>query len=311
MKNVLIVGGAGYIGGYLTDILQDEYHVTVYDNLLFEPHYLKNVNFVFGDVRDTRKLKPHLDRSDIVVWLAAVVGDGACAVDKALTRTINLECVHWLTQNFKGKIIFTSTCSVYGANDEWLDEFSATNPLSLYGETKLRAETPVLETGKGLVFRLGTLFGLGDESSRIRLDLVVNLLTYRGFKKEPLKVFGGEQWRPLLHVKDVTGAIRFGIENNLSGLFNLADRNMTIGDIAEFISMWTESPVVYDDIPFEDKRNYKVSSSRLRNLGWNPNCTLKEGVLEMLQLFRDGRVKNPDNPIYSNVSFMKKLYGMS
>jgi nucleoside-diphosphate-sugar epimerase len=183
MKKVLIVGGAGYIGGFLTDVLRHEYDVTVYDSLVYETRFLKDIPFVNGDIRNTALLKRYLDESDIVIWLAAIVGDGACAVDPDLTLDINLRCVRWLMDNYDGKIIFASTCSVYGANNNYLDETSGTCPLSLYATTKLDAEKAVLARPGNLAFRLGTLYGVGDSHSRIRMDLVANVLTYRAVSK--------------------------------------------------------------------------------------------------------------------------------
>src|SRR3989344_5559669 len=139
-KKILICGGAGYVGGYLTDLLMaNGYDVTVYDNLLYEDRFLKNVPFVYGDARDYKKLDSLIRSHDVVVWLAAIVGDEACAINTKTTSEINVDSVKWLVDNHKGKIIFMSTCSVYGMNNHLLDEDSQTNPLSHYAVTKLAA----------------------------------------------------------------------------------------------------------------------------------------------------------------------------
>src|SRR5207237_7986962 len=131
MANVLVVGGAGYIGGYVTDRLAEAgYTVRVYDSLLYEEKYLKPVDFVRGDVLDRPRLKPHLAWADSVVWLAALVGDGACALNPKLTEEINLEILKWVVGVFDRRLVFMSTCSVYGAQDGVLDEESPVNPLS-------------------------------------------------------------------------------------------------------------------------------------------------------------------------------------
>ena len=144
MKKILIVGGCGYLGGYMTDVFgssllsaEERYEVTVYDSLLYETRFLKDVKFIKGDIRDTEKLSQIIHNFDTVIWLAALVGDGACAVDVEMTDDINFKTVKWLVDNYSGKIGFTSTCSVYGINNELIDETATPNPLSAYASTKL------------------------------------------------------------------------------------------------------------------------------------------------------------------------------
>lgn len=305
---ILICGGAGYIGGCLTDLLvQNNYDVTVYDNLLFESRYTKDVPFIFGDVRDKLKLSGIINSFDIVIWLAAIVGDGACSVNPSLTKEINLVSVKWLVGNYHGKIIYMSTCSVYGENDDLLDEMSPTKPLSLYASTKLEAEREIAEhVGDYLAFRLGTLFGMGDRDSRIRFDLVVNTLTRKAFLREPLVVFGGGQWRPILHVKDVAEAILFGIKNNISGLFNLSNENYRMRDIAQKIeSAVSAVKIEYVNKKFEDLRNYKVTSEKFKASGWQPKYNLEYGIHEIYKILEEGRIKDPGDIIYSNADYLK------
>ena len=141
--NVLVVGGAGYVGGAVTDaLLTTDHCIRVYDALLYEESYRKPVDFVFGDVRDQDRLLPHLKWADAVIWLAAIVGDGACQLNPEITIEVNQEAVGWLVHHFDGRIIFMSTCSVYGAQDNVeLTEDSPTAPLSMYAASKLAAET--------------------------------------------------------------------------------------------------------------------------------------------------------------------------
>ena len=309
MKKILVVGGAGYIGGYLTDILVDNnFDVTVYDNLLYETRFLKPVNFVLGDVRDTGKLQPLLEEHDIVIWLAAIVGDGACAVNPDNTKEVNETSTKWLVDNYNGKIIFTSTCSVYGLNNSLIDETAAPNPLSVYAETKLAAEQYIIDNCKShLVFRLGTLYGLGDIHSRIRLDLVANILAAKAVQGEKLSVFGGEQWRPLLHVRDVAHAILYGIRANFKGMYNLSQGNFRISEIAEAIKRVIPSAEVeYADKPFEDLRNYRVSTKKICDIGWSPLFTLESGIKEIANVITDNRIVDIKDPIYSNEAFLNE-----
>lgn len=310
-SKILICGGAGYIGGYLTDLLeQNGYQVTVYDNLTYETRYLKDVSFICGDIRDTKKLSKIIFKFDAIIWLAALVGDGACTVDVPLTNDINYKSTKWLSRNYKGKIVFASTCSVYGINDDLIDETAKTNPLSVYARTKLKAEEEIIKNSKDhLIFRLGTLFGMSDSHSRIRLDLVVNVLTKKAVTNEALTITGKEQWRPLLHVKDVAEAILFGLNKNIKGLYNLSAKNYRISEIGRTIEkIIPKTRIQYVDISYEDMRNYKVKSNKFRKLGWKPKYNLVYGIKEIARLINENRVKDVDDKIYSNVDYLKNLY---
>jgi nucleoside-diphosphate-sugar epimerase len=308
-KNILVVGGAGYIGGALTDLLlESSYNFRVYDSLVYEVEYRKPVELCTGDVRDVDRLIPNLEWADIVIWLVAIVGDGACAADSELTVEINEKKVKWLADNYDGRIIFLSTCSVYGANDGILDEESELNPLSLYAETKLKAET-LLSASHAMIFRLGTLYGVGDVFSRIRMDLVVNTLTAKAFHYNKVSVFGGDQYRPLLHVRDVAGAILASIETDCTGIYNLHSKNMRIIDLAEQVKEhFPDLEIQKTDVEFQDNRNYRVSSQKAEDaFSFNPTHTVDGGIEEIKTLLAEGRIKHVNSPRYSNANFIKGL----
>jgi len=310
MKNVLVVGGAGYVGGAITDLLMESnYNVRVYDVLLYEDSFRKPVDFIFGDVRDTEKLKPHLNWADAVVWLAAIVGDGACQLNPKLTISINQDSVSWLADNYDGRIIFMSTCSVYGAQDKELDENSPTNPLSLYAQTKLNAEK-FLKHKNAIIFRLGTLFGVGDLYSRIRLDLVVNILTVKAYVDGKITVFGGDQFRPLLHVKDVARAVKLNLETEHKGIFNLARQNVRIMDLAYQVRMHFPDLIIeHTDMPFQDTRNYRVSTQKAKDaFGFKSYHSIDEGIEELKYLVETRRIKDLASPRYSNQAYLKDHY---
>ncbi len=311
MTKILISGGAGYVGGYMTDLFAKHGEdVTVYDNLIYESRFLKMVSFIYGDIRDREKLRKILPKYDVVIWLAAIVGDGACAVDPFLTQSINEDTVKWLVDHYSGKIVFPSTCSVYGVNNDLIDESAPTNPLSMYAITKLNAENYILSRHKDyLIFRLGTLYGLSDEHSRIRLDLVTNILTQKAALGEPLTVFGGDQWRPLLHVRDVAEATLFGLKHQVNGLFNLHTENYRIREIAEEIKKIVPgTKVIYQDLKFEDLRNYRVKSDAYRGLGWEPKHNMSEGIREMHMVIKEHRIKDINNPIYYNAHYINERH---
>jgi nucleoside-diphosphate-sugar epimerase len=306
---ILVVGGAGYVGGALTDLLMNTKHeVRVYDNLMYEDAYLKPVDFVYGDIRDKRHLLTQLKWADTVVWLAALVGDGACALNPDISTDVNQEMVKWLSKNYDGRIIFMSTCSVYGAQDAELDENSPTNPLSVYAATKLEAEK-YLTDKNALIFRLGTLFGLGDTYSRIRLDLVVNTMTARAYSEGKLKVFGGEQWRPLLHVRDAARAVAENVETKHTGIFNLHRQNIRMNELADLVHKhYPDLKIETVEMKFEDARNYRVRSDKAKKiLGFEAKHDAEVGIAELKKVLDAGRIKDINNPLYTNQMYLSRF----
>lgn len=309
MKNVLVVGGAGYVGGLASNFLQQKgYNVTVFDNLLYEERFLKDISFIFGDIRDTKTLTRLQKKFDTIIWLAAIVGDGACAQDPELTYEINYYSLKRFLDDTKRQIIFPSTCSVYGAQHEMLNEESKTNPLSVYAQTKLMAEKIVLDN-KGLVFRLGTLFGLGDHYSRIRLDLVVNFLTFKALCENKIKVFGGEQWRPVLSVQDVASYFVEAVTRDYNDIFNISLKNIKIIDLANtFRNIFPELEVEIVDIQFEDARNYRVETAKAENhFIFKPSVSIESEIFKIRDLLSSRRIKNPNDPTYYNTHYVKNI----
>ncbi len=307
--NILIVGGAGYLGGAVTDLLmQSQHNILVYDILLYEETYRKQVPFVYGDIRDKDKLNKHFDWADVVVWLAALVGDPACTLDEALTISINRDSVKYLKDNFRGRIIFLSTCSVYGAQDELLYEKSPLHPLSLYAQTKLWSEE-ILADADALIFRLGTLYGVSDEFSRVRFDLVVNTLVMRAAVHNKINVFGGKQYRPLLHVRDAARTICDALEGKNTGIYNLHSENITIIEIAQLLEKaFPDLQVEITDTMLKDSRNYRVSSEKAKQqLGFNPTRTIGTGIEELKHIIEQGRIKNSFLTRFSNYLYLKPL----
>ena len=307
---ILVVGGAGYVGGGIVDKLIPNHEVTVYDSLVYETSYRKQVDFIYGDIRDHKKLNSILNNYDCVIWLAALVGDGACSINPSLTQEINAESVKNLTKNYSGRIVFLSTCSVYGAQEGVLSEDSSTNPLSEYASSKLIAEK-YLEDSNVIIFRLGTLFGISDQYSRIRLDLVVNILVTKALMENKMSVFGGDQWRPLLHVNDVANAIDVTVETQVNGIFNLHYQNFKIIEIAEEIQKKiTTAEIITTPLEFQDARNYQVTSDKLLSeTGFKPSVNLKTGIDEIYDLISKNRIKDISDPRYSNQNFLN-LYGV-
>lgn len=312
IKKVLVVGGAGYIGGCVTDsLLAKKIPFAVYDNLTYENHYLKPVEFTYGDVRDRQKLKKLLPHYDYVIWLAAIVGDGACTIRPDLTKEVNQDSVEWLAKNYHSRIIFTSTCSVYGLSNTPVTETSATVPLSLYAQTKLEAEKYLLQKN-ALIFRLGTAYGLGDNYSRIRMDLAINYMTMNATTHGKLTVFGGKQWRPFIHVKDIGRIITGNLDKKLVGIFNLATKNSTVIDIAKLIRKQTGCEIETTVQKFQDERNYNADTGKALKNGVFSLPTKYDilfGIDEIKKLVLSNRIKNIEAEFYSNQKFLLKNIG--
>jgi len=187
-----------------------------------------------------------------------------------------------------------------------LNENSSVNPLSLYASTKLKAEN-ALKNKNAIIFRLGTLFGLSDKFARLRMDLVVNTLTAKAFIENKINVFGGEQYRPLLHVRDAAKAIHESISSKEVGIFNLSLDNFKIIDIANAIKDHFPSlEILIEDIPFQDTRNYRVDNSKSLNLlNFKADILLLDGIKEIKKLLMETRIKDINNPRYTNQKYLQ------
>jgi dTDP-4-dehydrorhamnose reductase len=276
-----ITGGLGYIGQVLQEELKKAGHeFEIIDNDFMDLHNWDNKLNILNP-EDLVKIREIIKNSDVVVNLAAIVGDQACLEDTRLAMETNCQGIQnivTICNEFNKKIIHTSTCSLYGYNDELLSEKSQVFPVDFYGQTKYQQERYVLENSKNYcVFRLGTAYGW---SPRMRFDLVVNTFLGKAFFKEKLSVFGGNQWRPFVHIRDVSRAIIFAAERELRGIYNLCNENIKISDLPKKIPL--PNVIVEINEMQEDPRNYQVEAHKILNEGFRFQWDIDKGMEEML-----------------------------
>jgi nucleoside-diphosphate-sugar epimerase len=300
--NILITGGAGYLGSVLIERLFNNGGITkltVYDNLMYNQtsliHYSwrKNFEFVYGDVRDQEKLSKYVDEADVIIPLAAIVGFPACDRDKDLATAVNYTQVKFICDRIKNtnkKIIYPNTNSGYGIgeNGECTEE-SPLNPISHYGVTKVNAEREVLNYG-GISIRLATVFG---SSPRMRMDLLVNEFVYKALTDKYITIFEKNFIRNYIHIRDVANTFVYMIENyeKLKGdVFNvgLSNANLSKQQLVEKIKEYVpDFAITYSDYYEDpDKRDYIVSNAKLESLGWTPQYSLDDGIIELIKTYK-------------------------
>lgn len=298
--NVLVTGGAGYIGSMLVPtLLEKGYSVSVIDNLSFKQDSLlscaryEKFNFILGDVLDTSLIKKEVAKADVLIPLAALVGAPLCKKNPTLARMINFEAIKTMADIASSSqlFIYPNTNSGYGIGDKdkECDENSPLRPISEYGIDKVESEMYLLDKGNAVTFRLATVFGI---SPRMRLDLLVNDFTYRAYKDRVLVLFEEHFRRNYIHVRDVVKGFLWGIENysKMKGeAYNmgLSSANLTKRQLAEKIKEYVPSLYIHSANIGEDpdKRDYLVSNKKLESTGWSPDVSLDDGIKELLRAF--------------------------
>ena len=322
-KSVVVIGGAGYIGsGLLTKLLEKGYRVRLVDAFMFGDDPIKplighkNLEIVRADFRQVDKIVEAMRGMDSVVHLGAIVGDPACALDEDFTIEVNLMATRLIAECAKGfgiqRFVFASTCSVYGASDEVLNEKSRLNPVSLYARSKIACERILLELTdekfRPTILRFGTVYGL---SGRTRFDLVVNLLTAKAIVDHQITVFGEDQWRPFVHVDDASLAVAMALDAPMDvvggEIFNVGgdEGNYTLGDVGRMIKKFVPTAELIASGSDGDRRNYRVDFSKIRNRsGYKPQWTVEMGIQQVIEAFDRGLVTDYHADHYSNVKLL-------
>jgi len=305
---VLITGGAGYIGTSLIPLLiEKKYEVTVYDSLMFNNGdkllpFISNKNFSFiqGDIRDEEKITKIIQNFDVVIHLAALVGFPICR-EKGETESfdVNVKGTEIIVKamNENQYLLFGSTGSNYGEVKGVCTEETPLNPLSIYGKTKTLAEQLVIDRNNSTAFRFATAFGV---SPRLRLDLLINDLTYKSVKEGYSVIYESHFLRTFIHVKDIARVFLFGIENKekmKNNIYNVWSEKMNYSkkEVCELIKkQLPETYFNYADVGEDpDKRNYVVNYDKIKMLGFDTTIGIEDGVEELIKSIPLVKLNNP------------------
>ena len=298
---ILVTGGAGYIGSVMVPMLLEKGHeVTVIDNFMYDQPALldccfqKKLTVIRGDARDEKLVSDQLKKADAVFPLACFTGAPLCDKFPEEARAVSLDAVKMILKlrSPSQRIIFPTTNSGYGIGekDKFCDERTPLRPVSLYGRLKVEAELAVLDSKNSITLRLATAFGA---SPRMRLDLLVNDFVYRAVHDGFVVLFQSHFKRNYIHVRDIARAFLHSLEHfdrmkNEPYNVGLSDCNLSKKELCEEIKKqvprfyFVEAEVGEDP----DKRDYIVSNAKIEKTGFKPQCSLKEGIEELIRAYR-------------------------
>jgi nucleoside-diphosphate-sugar epimerase len=329
-KSIFITGGAGYVGSYLVpEFLKLGYKVTVYDIMYFGDDFLPkdnpNLKIIKGDIRDSKKLESACCDHEFFLHLACISNDASFELDEQLSTSINLDAFEPMVIAAKKsgikRFIYASTSSVYGVSDKKdVKEDHPLVPLTLYNKYKGLCE-PLLfkhtdENFEGVIFRPATVCGYAP---KLRLDLSVNILTNHAVCNKKIMVFGGDQLRPNLHVKDYCDAVKLLITaptNKIKNeIFNVGYQNMSISEIAILVKKVVEETfpdnkkIEIEKTKSNDNRSYHINSDKIFNrLGFKAKRNIEEAVRDLCISFKKGLIKESfENDFYYNVRRLKNI----
>lgn len=305
-KHILLIGGLGYLGSILFEYANSEsWHVEILDNHLYKEIKPSNP-FIEVDIRNKEEVEKIIQKFDVIVNLAAIVGDPACLIDTNLAIEINCigtRNIAEICKDLNKFIVHSSTCSIYGSEpNKIVKEDNEGFPIDFYGQTKYTQERLVREICENnfCILRLGTVYGL---SPRMRYDLVVNAFAARAIKDKKITVFGGQQERPFVHIRDISRAIIHVIKNNLKGIYNIQGDNLSLMKLSEIVKKITNCELkIRKDII--DKRSYMVDNSKLIITGFEYKYHISDAVKEIIS---STTALEMNKTIYSNLKLAESL----
>ena len=325
--HVLVTGGAGYIGSVLVPkLLGSGHQVTVLDALWFGSSGLaahrdrEHLRVLEGDIRDAEAVDGALGGVDAVIHLAAISNDPCSDLDADLTRSVNLEALDHVMRSSKAhgvrRFLYASSASVYGIKQTAdVVEDLPLEPITLYARYKAEGEgilaTLVDDDFVGVSVRAATVCGW---SPRLRLDLTINILTSHAVTNGRIRVFGGDQMRPNIHIEDLTDlyvALLDAPADKVNGqAFNVSSRNASVMQLAQMIRGVIDPAIPIDIVDTVDHRSYHLSAAKAAEvLGFRPQHHLEDAVEGLKVAFQDGRITDPGDVLYRNVAWMKENPG--
>ena len=299
--NILITGGAGYLGSVMSEkLLIDGHKITVFDNFLYGQASLnhlciyENFEVVKGDVRNYQLIEKYIKKSDIIIPLAALVGAPLCNFDPAGSKSINHDAVSQMLKVLSKDqmILMPTTNSAYGTSKtgQVCNEESKLNPISNYAIDKVNLEKELMEFENAISFRLATVFGM---SPRMRTDLLVNDFTYRAVNDGFVVLFEAHFKRNYIHVRDIAEVFSFSINNfskMKSNIYNvgLSNANISKLELANEIKKFLPNLVIKQEEYLKDldQRNYIVSNEKIEKAGFLPKYSIKDGINELIKGFQ-------------------------
>jgi len=323
IKKILITGGGGYVGSALADeLVESGYIVTVIDLFIYGEDVFKNklkINLIKGDIRDQNLLNKIIPSHDAVIHLACISNDPSFELNPELGKSINLDAFEPLIkiskENGVKRFIYASSSSVYGIKNETdVHENMSLEPLTDYSKFKVNCEEISLKYNSKnfdvLIIRPATVCGF---SKRQRFDLVVNILTNLALNKKPITVFGGEQLRPNIHIKDMIRIYKIGLvkeSHQINGkIFNAGYDNHKVIDLAEIVKENINSDVEIIKQESNDNRSYHISSKKIKkDLGFENNYSIADAVIDIKSAFEKNKYQDSlNNELYFNVKMMKNI----
>ncbi len=309
-KKILILGGGGYVGSHLSNhLIKKGYKITVFDTFWFGNKLVKkkNLKIIKGDIRDIKKIS--FKNYYSIIHLANIANDPSVELNPTLSWDVNVfasyEIIKKAIKENVKKFIYASSGSVYGIKKErFVTEELDLKPLSIYNRTKMIAERVFLSFSdkiKIYSIRPATVCGV---SPRMRLDVTVNLLTFKALKYGEMTLFGGDQIRPNININDMSRVYEFILKHNVEpGFYNAGFENLSIKQIAKKIQKKIPSKIKIKKV--FDQRSYRQCSDKLLGVGFTRKYGVDEAIDEIIYNYNNKRIK--DDPSYYTVKWLKKI----